>query len=180
MPESPPPAAAIVVAAGQGLRAGGATPKQFVPWRGKPMVRHSVEALIGADLAPIVVAVAPDAIAHAATLLEGTGARIVAGGETRRQSVANALEALAADAPRAVLIHDAARPGLQTAVIGRLIAALETAPGAIPVLPVVDSLHREGEGRVERERLHRVQTPQAFRFAEILAAHRAWPKGADA
>jgi 2-C-methyl-D-erythritol 4-phosphate cytidylyltransferase/2-C-methyl-D-erythritol 2,4-cyclodiphosphate synthase len=95
-----------------------------------------------------------------------------------------ALEVLEADAPALVLIHDAARPGLTEPVIERLLAALATAPGAIPVLPVVDSLaHAEGERMGEparREALRRVQTPQAFRFPAILAAHRAWPGEAEA
>jgi 2-C-methyl-D-erythritol 4-phosphate cytidylyltransferase/2-C-methyl-D-erythritol 2,4-cyclodiphosphate synthase len=73
-----------------------------------------------------------------------------------------------------VLIHDAARPGLATAVIARLLGALERSPGAIPVLPVVDSLYRLGGGPVARDDLVRVQTPQAFRFAGILEAHRRW------
>jgi 2-C-methyl-D-erythritol 4-phosphate cytidylyltransferase/2-C-methyl-D-erythritol 2,4-cyclodiphosphate synthase len=98
--------------------------------------------------------------------------------------VCNALEALAADAPDAVLIHDAARPGLPATVIDRLLAALAGKPGAIPVLPVVDSIaHAEGDMMgmpARREDLRRVQTPQAFRFDAILAAHRAWDGPAEA
>jgi 2-C-methyl-D-erythritol 4-phosphate cytidylyltransferase/2-C-methyl-D-erythritol 2,4-cyclodiphosphate synthase len=99
--------------------------------------------------------------------------------------VRGGLEALVADAPALVLIHDAARPLLPRAVIERLCAALEAFPGAIPVLPVVDSLcHAEADERTpdgvmgapaRREALRRVQTPQAFRYPEILAAHRDWP-----
>lgn len=180
-PPSPSSAAAIVVAAGQGLRAGGSVPKQFAPWRGKPLVRHSVEALIDAGIAPVVVVVAADQIDYAHKLLaELDAVRVVVGGAMRQESVRAGLEALVDTAPRAVLTHDAARPGLPAAVIARLLAALDDAPGAIPVLPVVDSLHREGEGRVERAGLHRVQTPQAFRFDAILAAHRAWTGAPDA
>ena len=171
--------AAVVVAAGRGLRAGGAVPKQFAPWRGKPLLRHSLEALVGAGIAPIVVAIPDGGEALAQAAAAGLpGIRFVAGGETRQDSVRAALESLAGNAPASVLIHDAARPGLRGMVIDRLIAALETSPGAIPVLPVVDSVVRGDLGMmaepVAREALHRVQTPQAFRFGDILGAHRTW------
>ncbi len=174
------PAAAIVVAAGKGLRTGGAVPKQFVVWRGKPLVRHSVEALIDAGLSPVVVAIPEDWRAVAAEALAGlAGVRLVAGGATRQDSVLAALEALHDDAPARVLIHDAARPGLPRAVIDRLIGALEGDVAAIPVLSAVDSMVRGEAGAmahpVAREDLYRVQTPQAFTYPEILAAHRAWP-----
>ena len=183
MTEHSPPSrvAAIVVAAGKGLRAGTALPKQFAPWRGRPLVVHSVEAFASAGISTIVVVVAPDQLDHSRGLLEGfASVRIVPGGAMRQESVRAGLEALAGDPPDAVLIHDAARPNLPAAVIGRLLAALADFPGAIPVLPVVDSLHREGAGTVAREDLHRVQTPQAFRFGDILAAHRAWEAAPEA
>ena len=171
--------AAVVVAAGRGLRAGGAVPKQFVPWRGKPLLRHSLEALVNAGIAPIVVAIPAGAEGLAKAAAEGLPSiRFVTGGETRQDSVRAALEALAGEAPAHVLIHDAARPGLRKAVIERLISVLAHTPGAIPVLPVVDSVVRGAQGRmaepVAREELHRVQTPQAFRFGAILGAHRTW------
>ena len=175
--------AAVVVAAGQGLRAGQPVPKQFASWRGKPVLRHSIEALAEAGITPIVVAIPEGADAVAAEALAGIAAvRFITGGASRQQSVRIALEALAADAPVAVLIHDAARPNLPRGVIERLVAALERHPGAIPVLPVVDSMaHAEGSGGdtvmgapARREDLRRVQTPQAFRYAAILAAHRDW------
>jgi 2-C-methyl-D-erythritol 4-phosphate cytidylyltransferase / 2-C-methyl-D-erythritol 2,4-cyclodiphosphate synthase len=171
--------AAIIVAAGQGLRAGQPLPKQFALWRGKPVVRHSAEALALAGCAPIVVAIPAGADLLAAAALDAVpGVRFVTGGATRQESVALALESLEPDKPEQVLIHDAARPGLNIAVIQRLCAALATAPGAIPVLPVVDSLAQALDNRMgaptPRETLRRVQTPQAFRFSAILAAHRAW------
>lgn len=177
---SNPPFAAIVVAAGRGVRAGGMVPKQFCTWRGKPVLRHCVERLIEHGAGEVVVAVSEDGEHLAQDALCGlTGYRLVKGGETRQQSVRNALEALASAAPKHVLIHDAARPDLPRDVTDRLLAALGNHPGAIPVLPVVDSLALAGEdqtmaGTAIRETLRRVQTPQAFRFAEILAAHRAW------
>lgn len=181
-----PPFAAIVVAAGKGLRVGGQVPKQFRRWRGKPLVRHSVEALLTAGAAPLVVVIAPDGQAEAEAALVGLDAiRFVPGGATRQDSVRAGLEALAPDGPAHVLIHDAARPDLPHAVIARLLAALAERPGAIPVLPVVDSLAVAGAdgamaGKAERETLRRVQTPQAFRFDAILAAHRAWAGPTDA
>lgn len=186
---TPPPllpgTAAVVVAAGKGLRAGGEIPKQFAPWRGKPLLRHSLEALAGAGIAPIVVAIPEGAEAIAGTVAEGiAGVRFVTGGATRQLSVRNALEVLEADAPVHVLIHDAARPVLPRAVIDRLLAALASHSGAIPVLPVVDSLcHAEGEemgATARRDELRRVQTPQAFRYPAILTAHREWEEAPEA
>ena len=180
-PAKIPSAAAIVVAAGKGLRAGQPLPKQFAIWRGKPVLRHSVEALHEAGVTPIVVVIPEGAGAIAAEALAGIpGVECVTGGETRQDSVRCGLEALAGRAPGLVLIHDAARPILPLAVIERLCAALAERPGAIPVLPVVDSLcHAEEDGQMgapaSREALRRVQTPQAFRYADILAAHRNWP-----
>lgn len=181
-----PSFAGIVVAAGKGLRVGGDVPKQFRHWRGKPLVRHSVEALLAAGASPLVVVIGADAQADAEAALTGlAGVRFVTGGASRQDSVRNGLEAIAPDAPERVLIHDAARPDLPRAVIARLLAALDTHAGAIPVLPVVDSLAIAGEagvmaGAAKRETLRRVQTPQAFRFPDILAAHRAWQGATDA
>lgn len=180
-----PSCAAVIVAAGQGLRAGQPLPKQFALWRGKPVVRHCAEALAAAGIAPIAVAIPAGALDLAGAALKGiAGIRLIEGGATRQESVLRALTALEEDAPEAVLIHDAARPCLPRAVIDRLIAALAMQPGAIPVLPVADSLaHSEGilmGMPARREALRRVQTPQAFRYPAILAAHRAWDGPADA
>lgn len=174
-----PPFAAVIVAAGKGVRAGGVVPKQFAVWRGKPLVRHSVETLVRLGAAPLVVAISPETEVLARDALAGLdGVRLVAGGLTRQQSVRAALEAMSGAAPASVLIHDAARPDLPRPVVARLLSALTDLPGAIPVLPVVDSLvvagGHEMTGSADRDELRRVQTPQAFRYAEILAAHRAW------
>ena len=180
-----PPFAAVIVAAGKGLRAGGTMPKQFADWRGKPLVRHSAEAFARLGARPIVVAVPADALVQAQQVLSGIDSvQIVSGGPSRRESVARALEALALAGPAMVLIHDAARPDLPRSVVERLLDALATQPGAIPVLPVVDSIAVAAGGLMasaaRREELRRVQTPQAFRYADILAAHRAWDGAADA
>ena len=182
-PPSLPPFAAIIVAAGKGLRAGQPLPKQFAQWRGKPVVRHSVETLLAAGASPLVVVIPENGEAALAAALDGlSGVQSVVGGETRQVSVAKGLAAVGqADA---VLIHDAARPDLPTAVIARLLEALDDHPGAIPVLPVADSLALDHDGLMvgsaPRESLRRVQTPQAFRFDDILAAHREWGGPADA
>jgi 2-C-methyl-D-erythritol 4-phosphate cytidylyltransferase/2-C-methyl-D-erythritol 2,4-cyclodiphosphate synthase len=134
----------------------------------------------------IVTVIAPETLAEAEAALAGiAGLVFVPGGATRQDSVRAGLEALAERAPDRVLIHDAARPHLPREVIARLLSALEEHPGAIPVLPVVDSLAVAGEGGVmagkaTREALRRVQTPQAFRYPAILAAHRAWEGPTDA
>ncbi len=180
-----PPFAAVVVAAGQGTRAGGTVPKQFAPWRGQPLVRHSVTALVDAGAAPVIVAIPASHRATAAEALAGLPVIMVAGGATRQASVRAALNALnTRGGVDRVLIHDAARPVLPHAVIAALVAALHDAPGAIPVLPVVDSVVRGADGwrsaAVERDGLFRVQTPQAFRFAAIMAAHDRWQGAADA
>ena len=178
-----PSFAAIVVAAGKGLRAGQPLPKQFAMWRGKPVLRHSVETLLDAGARPLVIAVPPDgeqAVLDALAGLEGFA--LVAGGTTRQQSVKKALAAV--ESAERILIHDAARPDLSLPVIERLLAALEHHPGAIPVLPVIDSLSVENDGVMSgtapRERLRRVQTPQAFRFDAIFRAHQDWQDEASA
>lgn len=181
-----PPFAAIVVAAGKGLRVGGDIPKQFRILRGKPIIRWSVEALAQAGAEEIVAVIAPGTRAEAEQALAGiAGVRFVDGGATRQESVRAGLEALAKDAPEHVLIHDAARPDLPRSVIARLLAALDDHAGAIPVLHVVDSLAVADEdgmmaGKAEREALRRVQTPQAFVYRAIFGAHRDWQGAREA
>lgn len=174
-----PTFAGIVVAAGKGLRVGGDTPKQFRQWRGRSLLWHSVMALRDAGADPLVIVIAVGAEDDANAALAGcTGYRLVTGGATRQDSVRAGLEALAEHQPERVLIHDAARPDLPLSVIERLIGALASHAGAIPTLPVVDSLAVDKggvmAGKADREVLRRVQTPQAFRFADILSAHWAW------
>lgn len=184
---SPLPAfAAVIVAAGKGLRVGGDIPKQFRHFRGKPVLQHSASALLEAGCDRLVI-VAPEGLHEEAREAAGlpSGAIIVSGAATRQGSVRAGLEALAEPAPAMVLIHDAARPDLPRKVIADLLAALADHPGAIPTLPVVDSLavasnRNTMAGKADRERLRRVQTPQAFRFADILAAHCAWQGPPDA
>jgi 2-C-methyl-D-erythritol 4-phosphate cytidylyltransferase/2-C-methyl-D-erythritol 2,4-cyclodiphosphate synthase len=168
---------AIIVAAGSGSRAGG--DKQWRPLGGKPVLRWSAETLLAAGAGELVVVVAAGAEDRAREALAGLeGWRAVAGGEARAQSVRAGLGALVCPAETPVLIHDAARPLLPRPVIERLLSALADAEGALPVLPVADSLRRATDGRmdgvVERDGLWRAQTPQAFRRGVIEAAYAAW------
>lgn len=168
---------AIIVAAGSGTRAGGSVPKQFAPLAGKPMLAHSYAAMTSHPAIDAVLVVIGEG--QEAGLRAALGeVDFVVGGASRRESVANGLAAIG-DADR-VLIHDAARPFLHHAVIDRLLAALETVPGAIPGLPVADTLVSASGASVSREGLVRVQTPQAFRGADIAEAHAAWPADQEA
>lgn len=164
----------VIVAAGRGSRAGGDLPKQWQILAGKPVLAHTLAAFAGL---PVTLVVHPDVMDRARAL--APKARLVAGGAQRADSVRAALEALEGSDATRVLIHDGARPLVSRALIDRLIAALEHASAAAPALPVTDALWRGEDGQVtgtqSREGLYRAQTPQAFRLAEILAAHRAHP-----
>ncbi len=168
----------IIVAAGTGSRAGG--DKQWRRLGGRPVLRWSVEALLGAGADEIVIVLPAGEEQRAAEVLDGLeNWRAAAGGATRAESVRAGLAALSAPPDRPVLIHDAARPLLDRAVIDRLLAALDGADGALPVLPVADSLRRGTDGvmtaAIDREGLWRAQTPQAFRRGAIEAAYAVWP-----
>jgi 2-C-methyl-D-erythritol 4-phosphate cytidylyltransferase / 2-C-methyl-D-erythritol 2,4-cyclodiphosphate synthase len=172
--------AAILVAAGSGSRFGAETPKQFLIIAGKPVIRHAAEALAAhvSLLQPVGDAEPIEAV------LQGVPGclPVVAGGATRQDSVRAGLEALAPHAPDIVLVHDAARPVIPRGTIPALLAALRESPGAIPAAPVADTLKRVVRGvitdTVPRSGLFRAQTPQAFRFPALLAAHRSGLTGA--
>ena len=169
----------VVVAAGSGLRAGPGEPKAWRMLGSRPLVRWSVEGLLSAGAREVVVVVAHDRLSQVDAALEGlSGWRAVTGGRTRAESVQAGLAALSGGRQEAVLVHDAARPFVTRAHVERLLAALELADGAVPTLPVPDTLKR-GDGLVEetvsREGLWRAQTPQAFRFGRLKAAYRRWP-----
>lgn len=171
--------AALLVAAGSGNRFGHETPKQFLPLLGRPVIRHAAEAL-----APYVTLLQPvgDAAPIGAALSGMEHLAPVPGGATRQASVRAGLEALAPHAPDIVLVHDAARPCVAPRIVSAVLAALETHSGAIPAIPVADTLKRGQDGviaaTVSREGLYRAQTPQGFRFATLLDLHRA--AGSDA
>jgi 2-C-methyl-D-erythritol 4-phosphate cytidylyltransferase/2-C-methyl-D-erythritol 2,4-cyclodiphosphate synthase len=173
----------LVVAAGRGSRAGGEIPKQYRPLLGRALLAHALDPLDhpAIDLIQVVIGEGQEA-AYAAAIGDRALPAPVIGGATRQQSVRNGLAALAGRGVGRVLIHDAARPFLPASVIDRLLGALDRHDGAVPVLGVVDTLAKD-EGRlgetVAREGLVRVQTPQAFRFEAIRAAHEGW-RGPDA
>lgn len=177
---------AIIVAAGAGLRAGGGVPKQYRSVAGQPLLRHAVQGLLAHPaITGVSVVINPECRAlHDAAVAGLPLPPPVAGGATRQASVLAGLEALAADPPDIVLVHDAARAFVPAAVIDALVAAFDDAgvDGACPALPQVDSLRRGRDGRfsgsVDRDGLWRVQTPQAFRYPALLAAHRAAAPGA--
>jgi 2-C-methyl-D-erythritol 4-phosphate cytidylyltransferase/2-C-methyl-D-erythritol 2,4-cyclodiphosphate synthase len=168
---------ALIVAAGKGERAGGGVPKQFRLLAGKPLVAHAYEALAAHPRVDAVLVVGNEAPLRAA-LGDRPLLGIAEGGATRRLSVLAGLEAIEAlGGAEMVLIHDAARPFTPPDVINRLLEALDSNQGAIPVLPVADTLARhDGTLReaVDRDAFVRVQTPQAFRFGDIMTSHRAW------
>ena len=170
--------AAIIVAAGRGTRAGGPEPKQWQALAGRPVLAHAIAAFGTCDR--IVVVLHPEDMVRGLSL--GAGVTLVAGGETRDQSVRAALEALAGSGVTRVLIHDGARPLVSRALIGRVLAALDAGPAAAPALAVTDALWRGAgglvTGTVARDGLYRAQTPQGFHLDAILAAHRAHPGGA--
>ena len=178
---------ALLVAAGQGSRAGGDIPKQFRPIAGKAVIAHAHDALASHGGIGAIHVVLGEGQEDAARALLGSRAvaSFVTGADSRRGSVHAGLEAIAAaGGADIVLIHDAARPFLPGAVIDCLLDALEQGQGAIPTLPVADTLVRGADGlmgdNVDRASLHRVQTPQAFRFDTILAAHRGWDEALEA
>ncbi len=170
--------AVLIVAAGKGERSGRAKPKQFEVLQGKSMLARSVAAFGGlppqSTLIRVVIGPGQDAL-YAAALPDGAAS--ITGGARRQDSVRLGLEALAAETPDFVLIHDAARPLVSRRVIANVVRALEAgASGAVPMLAVADTLRRQdGDGwtTLPRDNLYRAQTPQGFRFADILAAHRA-------
>ena len=169
--------AAIIVAAGRGTRAGGDLPKQWQMLAGQPVLAHTLGAFLGMLR---VLVIHPDDRARAEAL--AGEALIVAGGDTRAQSVQNALTALEGRGVTRVLIHDGARPLVSAALIARVLAALDQGPAAAPALAVTDALwtgvQEHVSGTQDRSGLYRAQTPQGFDFASILAAHRAHPGGA--
>jgi len=173
--------AALIVAAGRGTRARGPGPKQYATIGGVPVLARALRAFLAhPDIALVAVVIAreDEALYRAAVagLTSGKLLGPVGGGATRQASVGSGLRALCAHLPERVLIHDAARPFVTRDVIDRVLGALAQWPGAIAALPLADTLKKAGPGgliaaTVDRAGLWRAQTPQGFRFADILAAH---------
>lgn len=171
-------AAVILLAAGRGERLGSGTPKALMDLGGRSLLRRAAEAAASASgVEGYVVAAPPGHEEQVATSLPGEAElfQVVSGGATRQGSVGLALEALPAGFD-VVVCHDVARALASTALFDRVLAALGDADGAVPVLPVVDTVKRvEGERIVEtvpREELCLAQTPQAFRREALEDAHR--------
>jgi 2-C-methyl-D-erythritol 4-phosphate cytidylyltransferase/2-C-methyl-D-erythritol 2,4-cyclodiphosphate synthase len=171
--------AAVVVAAGRGLRAGGDLPKQYRHVLGEPVIRSSLALFARHDAISFVQPVIhPDD----AALFQAASAGLdllppVDGGALRQASVRAGLEALQAHAPDLVLVHDAARPFASPALVTRAIAAARASPAAAPVIGVADTVKTvDAKGcvtdTIDRARVRLVQTPQAFGFAALLEAHR--------
>jgi len=169
---------ALVVGAGVGQRFGGELPKQYHLLAGVAVMRRSLKAFMDhPDVSVVQAVIHPNHHELYDAAVQGLALPVpVDGGATRQGSVLNGLESLNADEPSTVLIHDAARPLVDPGVISRVLAALQTSPGAIPALAVADTLKRSDgqfvETTVDRQGLWRAQTPQGFHYQNILAAHR--------
>jgi 2-C-methyl-D-erythritol 4-phosphate cytidylyltransferase/2-C-methyl-D-erythritol 2,4-cyclodiphosphate synthase len=172
--------AAVIVAAGRGERAGGAVPKQYRSVAGVPAIRVTLAAFSGhpqIDLVQPVIHPADADLFGAAQAELPKLAKPVAGGATRQISVRSGLGALRAHGPELVLIHDAARPFLTSALIDRAIEAGRHHGAAVPGLAIADTVKAVDQDlavteTLDRSRLRTVQTPQAFGFALIAEAHR--------
>lgn len=172
---------ALIVAAGRGSRFGGPLPKQYALLAGKPVLRHTLEAYRSTpEITGLQVVIAPGDESHyrSATDCLDLPAPVI-GGASRQQSVLNGLEALAGEAPDLVAIHDAARPFVRPVDIAACLAAV-MAPGvegAVLGVRLADTIKRTDAGgavseTVPRANLWRAQTPQVFRYAPLLKAHR--------
>jgi 2-C-methyl-D-erythritol 4-phosphate cytidylyltransferase / 2-C-methyl-D-erythritol 2,4-cyclodiphosphate synthase len=174
--------AVIIVAAGRGERAnadGMAPPKQYRSITGKPVLARTISAFLDyphiARILPVIHADHTDLYAALGLADERLMPPIV-GGDTRQASVLEGLKALAVHRPDLVLIQDAARPFAFSQLIGDVIALLETHDGALPALPVTDTIKRSLDGALvtgteDRRQLYAAQTPQGFRFGQIFSAH---------
>ena len=173
--------AVIIVAAGKGERAASGTtdPKQYRTIAGKPVLSRTIAAFLALPAVTRVLPVIHPDHADRYAALALSDDRLMApvtGGATRQASVLEGLKALAPHRPDLVLIQDAARPFATPALIGDVIAALEQHDGALPTLPVTDTIKRSLDGAQvatteDRSQLFAAQTPQGFRFGQIFSAH---------
>ncbi|HEY0491242.1 MAG TPA: 2-C-methyl-D-erythritol 4-phosphate cytidylyltransferase [Telluria sp.] len=171
---------ALIPAAGVGARMAAGSPKQYLQIGGKPMLRHTIDAFLSSDLISHTFVVVSADDGHIDAVAPQGGVTILrCGGATRMESIRNGLQAMSETigSDDWVLVHDAARPGLDAALIEKLITAVGTNPvGGLLALPVVDTVKRSGAGEVQtvaRDGLWLAQTPQMFRYkllGEALAA----------
>lgn len=175
-PASVPTVAVLIVAAGTGERFGATLPKQYQPLLGKPVLRWSIDAFKNHPaIASVHVVIHPDHLDIYQRTVEGLNLPTpVLGGKTRQASVLLGLEAIAkSSGADFVLIHDAARPAVDAALISDICAALQDSDAVVPSLAIADTLRR-GNKTESRDGLFAVQTPQAFHFKEILELHRKY------
>ena len=172
MTQQAPRYVALIPAAGVGARMGADGPKQYLSLAGKPMLRHTLDAFLSSDrIAHTFVVVSPDDPVIDGVVPAGGVTVLRCGGATRMESVLNGLDALSGQLREHdwVLVHDAARPGLDAGLIGKLIDAVGDDPaGGLLALPVVDTVKRgpagAAEATVPRAGLWLAQTPQMFRY----------------
>lgn len=159
----------IIVAAGKGKRLGEVLPKAFVPLDARPLYQHSLTAFESHPQIDEIVLVVPSGKEN----IFEKDVKVVAGGKTRQESVANGLEALSPDC-EGILVHDAARPFVTLELIDRLLNALKNGKNAIPAISVSDTIKLVEEDRVvktvDRKKLSRAQTPQACLASDLRAA----------
>lgn len=170
---------AMIVAAGRGYRLGGPLPKQYLTLGGQPILRRTITALAShQEIDAVQVLIHPDDTALYEAAVEGLEKLrpVLFGGATRQDSARLGLEGIAGLKPGKVLIHDAVRPFIAPETITAVLAALERVPAVIVGTPLADTLKRVENGvitaTVDRAGLWRAQTPQGFRYGDILAAHR--------
>jgi len=173
-------ALAILVAAGRGERMGAGRPKAFLELGGQPLLLRSARAFDAAPSVGTIVAVVPEAEVESATALLAPIAKpvsVVPGGPRRQDSVLEGLKRAPDGFDGVVLVHDAARPLVDVALIESVCREAAAAGAALPVLPVVDTVKRVADGRVvetlDRETLGAAQTPQGFRFELLVGAYEA-------
>lgn len=175
---NPPDIATIIVAAGHGSRFGDGLPKQYHALLGRPVLAWTLDRVLGhGRVQRGVLVVGSGHVDRARELAADHPVEVIVGADTRQESVALGLEALAAAPPDLVLVHDGVRPNPSPAAIDRVIDALATTDGAIAAMPLVETIKRDGDDgplrTVDRSHLYGAQTPQGFRFPALLQAYRA-------
>lgn len=168
----------LIVAAGRGYRVGGPLPKQYLPLKGQPILRHTITALtLHPAIDAVQVLIHPDdqTLYDEATAGLDKLLPVRFGGKERQDTARLGLEAIAGLAPATVLIHDAVRPFIALETISAVLAALSRNNAALAGVPLADTLKRVDDhivtNTISRAGLWRAQTPQGFRFQEILSAH---------
>ncbi|MCY4395755.1 MAG: bifunctional 2-C-methyl-D-erythritol 4-phosphate cytidylyltransferase/2-C-methyl-D-erythritol 2,4-cyclodiphosphate synthase [Rhodospirillaceae bacterium] len=178
-PGEPGACAAVIVAAGRGVRAGGDVPKQYARIGGEPVLRRTVGVFAAHPaISAIVAVIHPDDETLARQSVGAEAVRFVPGGASRQESVYNGLKILDKMDPEFVLVHDAARPFVTAKIVSRCLDEAQRHGAAIVGVPMTDTVKQTDDsgtvtGTVARDRLWRAQTPQAFRYRNLVAAHEA-------